>query len=74
MSGVKVFSRPSGCLRCAHDVRMARIGKSYPRFQPSEQDSLPAREQRRVSGYQVILGAVVGLLAALGLIGFLLTR
>ncbi|HEX6320219.1 MAG TPA: hypothetical protein VFZ84_15305 [Burkholderiales bacterium] len=53
---------------------MARIGKSYPRFQPSEQDSLPAPEQQRVSGYQVILGAVVGLLAALGLIGFLLTR
>ena len=53
---------------------MARIGKSYPRFQPSEQDKLPAPEPRRVSGYQVILGAVVGLLAALGLIGFLLTR
>jgi hypothetical protein len=52
---------------------MARIGKSYPRFQPSEQESLPAPERQRVSGYQV-LGAIVGLLAALGLIGFLLTR
>ena len=53
---------------------MARIGKSYPRFQPSEQASPPARQEReRVSGAQ-LLGALVGLLAALGLIGFLLTR
>jgi hypothetical protein len=51
---------------------MGRIGKSYPRFQPSEQESPPAPD-RGVSGYQVF-GAIVGLLAALGLIGFLLTR
>lgn len=52
---------------------MGRIGKSYPRFQPSEQESLPAPGRRRVSASQVF-GAIVGLLAALGLIGFLLTR
>jgi hypothetical protein len=52
---------------------MGRIGKSYPRFQDSEQESLPAPEARRVSGLHVF-GALVGVIAALGLIGFLLTR
>jgi hypothetical protein len=52
---------------------MGRIGKSYPRFQSSEQDSGLAPGWRGVSGFQVF-GAIVGLLAALGLIGFLLTR
>ena len=52
---------------------MGRIGKSYPRFRSSEQDSPPALEPHGGSGYPV-LGAIIGLLAALGLIGFLLTR
>lgn len=53
---------------------MARIGKTYPRFQPSEQQSPTApKHKQRVSGAQ-LFGALVGLLAALGLIGFLLTR
>jgi hypothetical protein len=51
---------------------MGRIGKSYPRFQ-SEQDGPPAREERGLSGLHVF-GALVGVIAALGLIGFLLTR
>jgi hypothetical protein len=59
-------------LRSAHDLRMGRIGKSYPRFQ-SEQDGPPAREERGLSGLHVF-GALVGVIAALGLIGFLLTR
>ncbi len=51
---------------------MGRIGRSYPRFQPlqteSESEQQPARTASRV------LGAVIGLLAALGFIGWLLTR
>ncbi|HEX2199820.1 MAG TPA: hypothetical protein VHG88_14520 [Burkholderiales bacterium] len=53
---------------------MARIGKTYPRFQPSKHDRPRERKPQRAPGTQVILGALVGLLAALGLIGFLLTR
>ena len=52
---------------------MGRIGKSYPRFQPSEPQGLSAPEERRISGLHVF-GALVGVIAALGLIGFLLTR
>jgi hypothetical protein len=48
---------------------MGRIGRSYPRFPPTEQ---PA--QKRSAGAFHITGAIVGLLAALGLIGWLLTR
>ena len=52
---------------------MGRIGKSYPRFQPSELHTPPAPQERRVCGLHVF-GALVGIIAALGLIGFLLTR
>jgi hypothetical protein len=51
---------------------MGRIGKTYPRFQSSEQPPLPA-DEGRVSGLHVF-GALVGVIAALGLIGFLLIR
>ena len=50
---------------------MGRIGRSYPRFKPQQPQSDPAPPAR--SGSHVI-GAVVGLLAALGLIGWFLTR
>ena len=49
---------------------MGRIGKSYPRFHSEEQ--APADESG-ISGLHVF-GALVGVIAALGLIGFLLTR
>jgi hypothetical protein len=51
---------------------MGRIGKSYPRFGSEEQSSAPA-DERGISGLHVF-GALVGVIAALGLIGFLLTR
>jgi hypothetical protein len=51
---------------------MGRIGKTYPRFQASEQQARAA-DERRVCGLHVF-GALVGVIAALGLIGFLLTR
>lgn len=51
---------------------MARIGKTYPRFPQSEPES-PPEPRRRACGHPV-LGAVVGLLAGLGLIAFLLSR
>lgn len=51
---------------------MGRIGKTYPRFQASEQQQR-AGEERRVCGLHVF-GALVGVIAALGLIGFLLSR
>lgn len=50
---------------------MGRIGRSYPRFRLQEPEKAPAPPAR--SGSQVI-GAMVGLLAALGFIGWLLTR
>ena len=50
---------------------MGRIGKSYPRFaerqQPSPSGDAPSYRFQ-------LLGALVGILAALGLIGWLLTR
>jgi hypothetical protein len=51
---------------------MGRIGKTYPRFQASEQQPR-AEGERGVCGLHVF-GALVGVIAALGLIGFLLTR
>ncbi len=51
---------------------MARIGKTYPRFRPSEQPGVPAADER-ICGLHVF-GALVGVIAALGLIGFLLIR
>ena len=61
---------------------MARIGRTYPRFPPAGEEN-PVQEPRagrrsgdarsRVSRSQ-IAGALVGLAAALGFIGFLLSR
>ena len=49
---------------------MGRIGRSYPRFPQTE-----AREERRRGDRRLHLtGAIVGLLAALGLIGWLISR
>jgi hypothetical protein len=73
LSVVKVFSGRVASLPSAHDLPMGRIGKSYPRFQPSEPHGLSAPEERRISGLHVF-GALVGVIAALSLIGFLLTR
>jgi len=53
---------------------MGRIGRSYPRFQPQQPEQPehdPAPPGRSASQ---VIGAVVGLLAALGLIGWLLSR
>ena len=51
---------------------MGRIGRSYPRFQPLQTGSEPA--QQPASSAAHVLGAVIGLLAALGFIGWLLAR
>jgi hypothetical protein len=57
---------------------MGRIGRSYPRFEEAHRSArqervlLPA-DDKGVSAFQVI-GAIVGILSALGLIGWLLTR
>ena len=52
---------------------MGRIGKTYPRFQTDAQPATGDADERGVSGLHVF-GALVGVIAALGLIGFLLTR
>jgi hypothetical protein len=53
--------------------RMGRIGRSYPRFEqaqkPAEAPSHPERDAR-----YPVLGAIIGVLCALGLIGWLLSR
>ena len=53
---------------------MARIGKTYPRFKPSELGSPPAPTPEDKPSPFRLLGAMVGLFAALGLIGWLLTK
>jgi hypothetical protein len=56
---------------------MGRIGRTYPRFEEAQKSverervSLPAEEN---AVYQVVTGAIVGILCALGLIGWFLTR
>ena len=51
---------------------MGRIGKSYPRFQPIQE---PQRSDAgEPSSRMTLLGAVLGALAALGLIAYLITR
>lgn len=52
---------------------MGRIGRSYPRF---EEACKPAVEPTQAQGdfASQAVGALVGILAALGLIGWLLTR
>lgn len=59
----------------AGDV-MGRIGKSYPRFEQAPRPSIQPEEAEAFSTVQV-LGAIVGILSALcliGLIGWLLAR
>lgn len=70
---VKVFSGTARRLRSAHDGSMGRIGKTYPRFQESEHQGAPAGEDGGLNGLH-LFGALVGVIAALGLIGFLITR
>jgi hypothetical protein len=56
-----------------HHPAMGRIGRSYPRFeQPQKPSALPAQEEG-ISPFQVA-GALIGVLSALGFIGWLLTR
>jgi hypothetical protein len=52
---------------------MGRIGRSYPRFEEAPQDSGVPSQAEGVSAAQVA-GAIVGVLCALGLIGWLLSR
>ena len=51
---------------------MGRIGKTYPRFdEASDSPGLPAEE---AGIWAVQVGALIGILGALGLIGWLLSR
>ncbi len=52
---------------------MGRIGRSYPRFEEAPQASGSPSEGEGVSAAQVT-GAIVGVLCALGFIGWLLSR
>jgi hypothetical protein len=52
---------------------MGRIGKSYPRFEETPKPPVQPAEEERISTVHVV-GAVVGILSALGFIGWLLTR
>lgn len=50
---------------------MGRIGKSYPRFGQAAQSPAPTENE----GLSVqVVGAIIGVLCALGLIGWLLAR
>ena len=51
---------------------MGRIGRSYPRFE-DPQPPLDYARHEGISAYQVV-GAVIGVLCALGFIGWLLSR
>jgi len=52
---------------------MGRIGKTYPRFdEASDSPGLPA-EDEEISAVQVT-GAIIGILGALGFIGWFLSR
>lgn len=50
---------------------MGRIGRSYPRFQSQTPENESASAPHSAAH---VIGAVIGLLAAIGLIGWLLTR
>jgi len=51
---------------------MGRIGRSYPRFEEASKSPAEA-VQEGGSAFQT-LGAIIGILCALGLIAWLLTR
>jgi hypothetical protein len=71
-----LYAPPSGmivtCLWCSEEAAMGRIGRSYPRFE-DPQPPLDYERREGISAYQV-LGAIIGVLSALGLIGWLLSR
>jgi hypothetical protein len=52
---------------------MGRIGRSYPRFEEASKPPAEAAEAEGGSAFQA-LGAIIGILCALGLIVWLLTR
>ena len=52
---------------------MGRIGRSYPRFEEAPQGSGRPAQADGISAAQVT-GAIVGVLCALGFIGWLLSR
>ncbi len=47
-----------------------RIGKSYPRLQPAQAQAAPAPRARRYGA----IGVLIGLLSALGVLGWLIFR
>lgn len=54
---------------------MGRIGRSYPRFEETPKPAGPAPSTKDDGVFaQQLAGAIVGILCALGLIGWLLTR
>ena len=55
---------------------MGRIGKSYPRFEHAPQPAQPPAQPSDEAGTSLlqVLGAAVGVLCALGFIGWLLAR
>ena len=56
-----------------HYPAMGRIGRSYPRFEQPQKPSALPQEDEGLSAFEVA-GAVIGVLCALGLIGWFLTR
>jgi hypothetical protein len=54
-----------------HSRTMSRIGRSYPRFERTEPPLTDEPGAKGIGAGQVA-GAVIGILAALGLIGWLL--
>ena len=52
---------------------MGRIGRSYPRFEEGAKSSREPQPEDGNAAFQ-LAGAVIGILAALGLIGWVFTR
>jgi hypothetical protein len=53
---------------------MGRIGRSYPRVEEASRIPAEAAEGQGNSAFQSLLGATIGTLCALGLIGWILSR
>ena len=51
---------------------MGRIGKSYPRFEQAPPPPAPPMDDQGVRVH--LVGAIIGVLCALGFIGWLLAR